>query len=199
MPNVFIVHGWGGDSECDWIPWLKEELQKRGVNATAPDMPNTNVPKIEEWVPFLSTAAANADEHTYFVGHSIGCQTVVRYLAGLPEGKRVGGAVLVAGYRDITDQLSTPEEKEIMRPWKETPIDWEKAKAHAGSFTCIVSDDDPYVPVNEAREFGIALGANIIMDNGRGHFSDDDDVTALPSLLYALLNMMGMPEMEPLI
>ncbi len=199
MPSVVIVHRWGGDSECDWIPWLKAELQTRGVAVTTPDMPNTNAPKIEEWVPFLGIAAANADENTYFVGHSIGCQTVVRYLEGLPEGKKVGGAVLVAGYKDILDQLSTAAEKEIMMPWKEAPIDWDRAKSHAGQIVCIISDNDPYVPVNEAQKFGIALGAKIVMDNGRGHFSDDDDVTQLPGLLQELLSMMGMPEKETLI
>ncbi|KKQ37224.1 MAG: hypothetical protein US53_C0024G0012, partial [Candidatus Woesebacteria bacterium GW2011_GWA1_37_7] len=47
-------------------------------------------PKIKEWVPFLQENMSNPDEETHFVGHSIGCQTILRYLETLSEKTKVG-------------------------------------------------------------------------------------------------------------
>ncbi len=54
-----------------------------------PAMPNTAEPKIETWVPFLEKLVGKPDKDTYLVGHSIGCQTILRYLDGLKEGEQV--------------------------------------------------------------------------------------------------------------
>src|SRR3989338_3630464 len=84
--KVYIIHRWDGSPSLDWYPWLKEELEKKSFEVFVPKMPEPNHPKI----------AKNPDEDTYFVGHSIGCQTILRYLEKI--NKKVGGAVLVAGW-----------------------------------------------------------------------------------------------------
>ncbi len=191
MATVVIVHRWGGDSECDWIPWLKEELEKREVRVIVPNMPNPNRPTIDSWVPFLANECKDANEDFYFVGHSIGCQTILRYLATLPQGKKVGGAVLVAGFMTL-DSISD-DEKEIAKEWTGTPIDWAAAASHSNAFTYIYSDDDPYVPVSNAKLFKEKINAKLVLDSGRGHFTESDDVTQLPVLLDELLVIMGLP------
>jgi len=30
MKRVFIIHGWGGNPEEGWLPWLKKELEAKG-------------------------------------------------------------------------------------------------------------------------------------------------------------------------
>jgi len=54
MKCVFMAHGWAGSPEGGWLEWLKIELEKRGFEVTASQMPNVETPKIGEWVPFLS-------------------------------------------------------------------------------------------------------------------------------------------------
>ena len=94
--RVFIVHGWSGSPYKDWIPWLKSELQTRGFEAYAPEMPDPDEPDIAEWVHMLKMSVGKPDRNTFFVGHSIGCQTILRFLETLGEGEETGGAVLVA-------------------------------------------------------------------------------------------------------
>ena len=53
MKKVYMIHGWAGSSEDNWFPWLKENLEGKGVQVEVFDMPNTKRPKIEEWVRFL--------------------------------------------------------------------------------------------------------------------------------------------------
>ncbi|MEK7531450.1 MAG: alpha/beta hydrolase, partial [Patescibacteria group bacterium] len=81
-----------------WFPWLKTELEKNGFQVHVPAMPESAEPKIEAWVSHLSKIVGDVDKNTYFVGHSIGCQTILRYLETLPADKKVGGATFVAGW-----------------------------------------------------------------------------------------------------
>lgn len=183
--RVFIIHGWDGYPEEGWFPWLKKELKKRGFDVQVPAMPNTSEPKIGEWVPYLSKLVGEVDEDTFFVGHSIGCQTILRYLERLPENKKIGGVVLVAGWFTLTN-LSSEEEWKIAKPWIETPISIGKIRKHTNNFVVVLSDNDDWVPLGETRYlFETRLGAKTITEHDKGHF---DNIRELPSALEALLS-----------
>ncbi len=186
MKRVFIIHRWEGYPEEGWYPWLKKELEKNGFEVFVPAMPNTNEPKIEEWVNFLTNLVGEPDKNTYFIGHSIGCQTILRYLEKL-NGKKVGGVIFVAGWF-ILSNLETEEEKIIAKPWLETSINFEKIKKTTNNFIAIFSDNDPYVPIEDKDIFKEKLGAEIIIENNKGHFSGEDGVTELPAALNSILN-----------
>jgi len=188
--RVFIIHVWGGSPDEGWKPWLKGELNKREFEVIAPQMPNTDYPKIDEWVDFLAKKVGEPDENTYFVGHSIGCQTILRYLEKLPENKKVGGVLLVAPWLNL--KLAAIEDEEdikTMKPWIETPIDFNKILTHNKKFTAIFSDNDPYVPVEDSELFKKRLGAKIIIQSNKGHFCDEDGITELPIVLEELLKI----------
>ncbi len=127
------------------------------------------------------------NENTYFVGHSIGCQTILRYLESLPADKKVGGVNFVAGWFTLMN-LETDEEKEIAKPWLETPIDFEKVKQHTEKFFVVFSDDDEVVPQENKKLFGEWLGAKIATEHAKGHFSGSDGVKELPVILEAILS-----------
>ncbi len=59
-------------------------------------MPSPSAPKIEEWVNKLKELVPNPDNETVFIGHSIGCQTILRYLEQLNLKTKVRKVVLVA-------------------------------------------------------------------------------------------------------
>jgi uncharacterized protein len=96
--RVFIVHGWDGYPEEGWFPWLKGELEAREFEVFVPQLPDPGNPRIYKWVPKLKEVVGDADEETYFVGHSMGCQTIARFLENLPQDLKVGGAVFIAGF-----------------------------------------------------------------------------------------------------
>ena len=150
-------------------------------------MPKPDEPNIEAWVTHLSQIIGDVDENTYFVGHSIGCQTILRYLEGLPVDKKVGGAAFVAGWFTLMN-LETNEEKEIAKPWLETPIDLDKVKQHTKKFFAIFSDNDEVVPQENKKLFEERLGAKTAVEHGKGHFSGSDGVKELPVILEAILS-----------
>ena len=182
MKKAYIVHGWGGNSKSEWFPWLKKELESKGFKATVFDMPDTENPKIETWVPYLEKNIQNPDEETILIGHSIGCQTILRYMEKLPEDIKVGKVILVAPWFNLFNLEE--EELPIAKPWEETPIDEKKALGHISQkIVCIFSDFDPVVPMRNKEMFKDKYNAEIVVVPGGGHFSGDDNTIELPVVL----------------
>ena len=173
MKRAFIIHGWGGNPKEGWHPSLAKELEKNGFKVTIPSMPDTDNPKIDKWVTHLKKAVKKADSDTYFIGHSIGCQTILRYLQTVDS--KIGGAIFVAGWFSL--KTCEEEEKKIARPWIETPIDFVKIKKVLPKSTAIFSDNDPYVDyAKNSRIFKTKLGSKTILLKNKGHF----DMKELP-------------------
>ena len=186
--KAYIIHGWEGYPEEGWFPWLKSELEKKGFSVEVPTMPNTEAPEIKAWVNKIKEIA-KPDERIWFIGHSIGCQAILRYLESLDEEIKIKGCIFVAGWITLTQEATLgEEEKEIAEQWLTLPINFDKIKKHTNNFTAIFSDNDPYVPLANLKIFEEKLNAKIIMEHEKGHFSGEDNVTELPSVLNAILN-----------
>lgn len=186
--RVFIVHGWDGLPEHGWYLWLAKELEKIGVEAHVPTMPDTATPRVEAWIAALAAAVGTPDEHTFFVGHSIGCLTTLRYLETLPIDKKVGGAVLVAPWLILN--YRSEEEKAIAKPWVETPLDFSDVRHHLPKSICLFSDNDADVPLENEPVFKSKLACQTEIHHAMGHFTQDDGVTELPEALEALKGLM---------
>ena len=191
--RVFIVHGWDGHPEEGWFPWLKKELETKGFQVFVPQLPETNSPRIFNWVPALAAAVGEADDETFFVGHSMGCQTIARYLESLPESKRVGGAVFVAGFfKRLTGLEYDADVQATDKHWLGASLDLAKVRTHLPKSVAIFSDNDPFVPLDNQDDFRDQLGAKIVIENSKGHFSGGDDhCFELPSALAAVLEISG--------
>ena len=193
MPRAIIVHGWGNSPEDNWFPWLRTQLEQRGWEVDVPAMPDTENPQIQPWVSAVTTAVGNPDEQTYLVGHSIGCQTILRYVAGLSIGQRVGGAVLIAPFLrlDPNGVEYADDEKAIVGPWIDPQLDLAAPRLRFihGS-VAIFSDNDYWVSATyNEPQFRQELGAQTIILSNRGHFMERDGVTELPEALDALLKL----------
>ncbi|MBU1126198.1 MAG: alpha/beta hydrolase [Patescibacteria group bacterium] len=181
--RAFIIHGWGGYPEEGWFPWLKSELQKLGFEVIAPLMPKTDEPEIESWVGKANEVVNEIDENTYFIGHSIGCQAILRFLEQ-KEGQ-VGGIILVAPWLEVS---GIEEDIEIARPWLETPIDGEKIADMTENKLAIFSDNDPFVPMSNTSILKERFGFETLVIPNSGHFSGDDGITELPAVLETIKN-----------
>lgn len=165
---------------ADWIGWATEAFREKGCEVIVPEMPDTNNPVIEKWVEHLRSIVDVADENTYFIGHSIGCQTIVRFLE--LSNTKTRGAIFVAGWFDLTNQEE--EEREIAKPWIETPIDYAKVKANLAKSVVVLSDNDPYVPYAETKKnFEARLGSEVVTIAGVGHLTASDGFGPFPQLL----------------
>lgn len=174
--RVFIVHGWDGHPQEGWFPWLAKELASKGFKVTVPQLPDAGSPRINKWIPALAKAVGEADANTYFVGHSMGCQAIARYLETLPKDSKVGGAVFVAGFfGQLTNLEDDDEVRSVADEWLKAPLNFEKIKAHLPKSVAIFSDDDSWVPLGNQIDFKEKLGSLIITEHAKGHFSGTRD------------------------
>ena len=187
MKRVFIIHRWEGGPRDDWRPWLKTELEKLGYQVFVPEMPDTDTPVIEKWVKHLAEIVGTPDSDTFFIGHSIGCQAILRYLETIDTP--VGGALFVAGWFNL-DNLEDDESKKIARPWIENPINTEKIKKILPKSTLIISDNDPYGAFEENKQKFKGLGSEIVVLHNAGHITEGDGFIEIPAAIEQFQKMM---------
>lgn len=190
MNKIYLIHCWEGTKEDGWYPWLDKKIRNVNNKVFRFNMPDTNKPKIEKWVSELDKQVDDLDENTYFVGHSIGCQTIMRYLES-KNVKKIGGILFVAPWLELLPEaVSDKESYGIAMPWLETPIDFKKIKSITDNITCIFSDNDYFVPLNQERKFKELLGAKTIIVKDKGHISADDGVYELDDILLTLKDII---------
>lgn len=169
MKNALILHGAGNNSQGNWFPWLRGELEKNNRKVWSPDLPNPNTPD-DNWI---KTIFANKEwifnDESSIVGHSAGATLILRILEKLPEKERIDKAVLVAGPIDLG---SKPEYFSYKRGLVSDPFNWEKIKRSANNFYFIYSDNDPYdCGDHHGKKLKELLGGKLLIKRGEGHFN----------------------------
>lgn len=184
--TIIIIHGWDGNPEVGWFLWLEKELKKKGFRVIKPHMPNPAVPKIIPWVKKLAEISKNSDKNTILIGHSMGCQTIMRYLE-TPKAKKFSKIIFVAPWLTLTDAaIDETESYEIAKPWLKTPIDFKKVRSKLKSSTAIFSTNDPFVSIKNAEKFKETLGSKIIIQKNKGHF-EEGKTEKIPVIIKEIL------------
>src|SRR3989344_3996724 len=101
MKTVYLIHGWAGSPKEPMHKWIKNELEKNNFSVIVHEMPNPKKPEIESWVEKLNKIV-NFKEDVYFIGHSIGCQTILRFIEGIEKDK-INGVVLIAPWTNLNE------------------------------------------------------------------------------------------------
>jgi len=108
------------------------------------------------------------DSNTVVVGHSSGAACAMRLLETVPERPMLLGCVLVAAcHTDLGDE-SERRSGYFNRPWS-----WEKMKDGAKNIVLFHGEDDPLIPVQEARYIADKMkGGNFEYHEmkGKSHF-----------------------------
>lgn len=183
--RLLIVPRWAGTPTSDFYPWLRAQLAAQHPrlfdSVEALDMPDPQAPVVRAWVEALvqriGTDATQASR-TLLLGHSVGCQAVLRAVATLPHGVAVHGVLGVAGWWSVDRPWPT------LLPWIETPFDHARARAVGGRIHVLVSTDDPYTADHEAtrRLFVERLGAHVRVIDGARHFNRAEELAVLEAL-----------------
>lgn len=180
--RFFVIHGWKSVPEGCWRPWLKEHLENKGNEVIVPAMPDAVRPKMDEWTGHITGIVGEPDESCFFVGHSLGCISILRYIESLPEDTKIGGIILVAGF---TSNLGY----DALDSFFQTKIDWEKISGICEKVSVLHSDDDYFVSLNYGDIFKKYLNAKLVVMENMGHFSDDRNITQLPILTELIDDM----------
>lgn len=189
--RVVVVHGYDAAPDQHWFPWLRERLTAEGVRTVVVELPEPSFPEAGAWLAAVARAVGEPDRHTHLVGHSLGCITLLRHLAGLPGPWTLGGLVLVAGF---TGRL---EGVPLLDEFLAEDVDVTAVRANVRRRLVLRSDDDPTVPAAATEALAERLGATVRVVPRAGHFCGSDGVTRLPTVLDALVPPGGSGARAP--
>lgn len=165
MKNVLILHGTANNSQGNWFPWLKKELEKRGYKVWCPDLPQAKNPDMARYRAFIfGNKDWEFNSETTIVGHSSGGVAALKILQKFPKGTMIEKCITVGAFKE------THGWTDIVGLFTE-PFDFRAIKSHAKHFIVFHSDDDPWVPLSDGKFIYSALGAEFVFMKGQGHFN----------------------------
>lgn len=183
--KVYIIHGYGASPGSHWFPWLRDRLTEAGADVDILEMPTPQEPKLDAWINQVAAAVQDIDSHTYFVAHSLGCITTLRYLQRQNPAKPIGGMVLVSGFDKPLPDLPMLDE------FTQQALDYDRLIRSANRRAVIAAKDDSIVPFAYSKELMEQLHADFYEVEHGGHFLESDGYTTLPIVYDVLANMMA--------
>ncbi|MDH6311004.1 putative alpha/beta hydrolase family esterase [Dysgonomonas sp. PFB1-18] len=172
--NIYVVHGYTANSQANWYPDLKNHLESENIRVHIFDMPNSHAPVEKEWLDFLEANITNLDDKSIFIGHSLGCVTILRFLEN-KNTDNIESLFLVSGF---IENSPIPELSEFVKE----EIDHSNFIETIKNRVVISAEDDDIVPYPYSEVLAKKLNAQFkLLETGK-HFIDRDGFTAFPYL-----------------
>jgi predicted alpha/beta hydrolase family esterase len=184
MSTVFIIHGIGGNPKENWFPWMKKEIESEGHRVIVPDFPNSDEPRLDEWMEHMKKYEDSIDEETIFIGHSLGGMFILRLLEHMK--KPIKAVFLVAGVTGPTDGLNLAP---LMTTFTTPPLEYELIKKNGGTIQMLHADNDPYISLKNAETLARKLGAIVDVIKDGGHLNASAGYTTFPLLRESILSI----------
>lgn len=176
--KIIIIHGYTSSPEKNWFPWLKSQLELLGASVIVPKMPNSQDPDPECWLQHLNGYQIDIDKNTFFIGHSLGCVTLLRFLATQDINPcKIGGYILVSGFTN--EQETLPE----LKSHTDVTLDYNYLKSISDIRISIISLDDKIVSPDSSRKLANLLDTDILTFENAGHFLDREGYYEFPDIL----------------
>ncbi len=179
--KAIIIHGSYGSPEENWFPWLKFELEKKGIEVFIPKFPTPEGQSLQNWLRDFEQYKKHLGSDTILIGHSLGVPFILKVLE---LGGKAKSAFLVAGF---TGKLRDKRFLRINRSFVESEFNWKKIRESCQTFNVFHSDNDPYVPLENGAELAEKLGTEPIIVKGAGHFNEKAGYKKFPQLLNEIL------------
>lgn len=181
--NYIIIHGSFGSPFVNWFPWLRSEIENKGLEVYTPDFP-TGVGRqnYENWSKLLKTYVdvGILNENTIIFAHSIAPIFICKFLV---ENKiKVKRLVFVCGfnhYLGINEEYDTVNKSMYFDHLSDV-------KMFCNDIICFYTDNDPYVNQEVEKEFADAITENQIMVSSGGHLNSEFGYDEFKELLNYL-------------
>jgi len=179
-PRLFIIHGYTAGPHHHWFDWLKAEAEASGMTVTVPALPDSLNPEDNAWQAAMKECTGTVDDQTWFVGHSLGCITILRYLNQQPAGQNAAGVIMVAGF---SEPLSTLPE---LNAFMSSPLDASRIVQQVPQRAVIASLNDDIVYPELSLRLSQQLNAPFYALPEHGHFLARHGITELPLVMQLL-------------
>lgn len=180
MTKIFLIHGSYGNSQENWFPWLKAELEKLRHTVIVPKFPTPENQSLESWNKIFEKHLHLIDENTIFVGHSLGPAFILSLLEKFSLAKSIKACFFVSGFIELLDN---PTFDNVNKTFVNQEFNWAQIKRNCKKFQVYHSDNDPYVPLSCGDKLAKLLGVKLIVIPNAGHFNAKAGYTKFERLL----------------
>ena len=180
MKNYFIIHGSFSSPFSNWIPYLRKEIENKGLVVYTPDLPSgVGYQNYTNWesmmLEYLKLGLIN--ENTTIFAHSIAPVFVCKFLVN--NKVKIKRLVSVCGFNNY---LGINEEYDNVNEsmYFDNLID---VKKYCDDIICYYSKNDPYVKYEVEKEFSDTIAdKEIVIDDG-GHLNSESGYSEFKELL----------------
>ncbi|TRZ39806.1 hypothetical protein CEQ21_02345 [Niallia circulans] len=171
MKKLYLIDGFGGSPEINWLA----DIEKHFVNyfdIKIVEYTDATVADVKQWDSDLDNGI-NTPENAYFICHSLGCITLLRYL--LRHNINIAGAVLVSGFAEKIADF--PPFDSYFHD-----IELNKVKSLLGSSYMIASRTDEIVSWETTSRLAEELEIPLVLLPNGGHFTSSEGIIEMPSV-----------------
>ncbi len=172
--KALIIHGFEGSGHGNWLPWMKQELEKNNFEVVAPTISTSSHPTVESWVKELKPYVEKMGENDIIIGHSLGSKAALHVLH--KTKKKIGRLYLVAS---AIGEMHERDWDLYRREWKgadvdalkkfwEAPIDFDDITNLVNHVNVVLSSDDPWI--KKKTHDGIPASWTFDLWSGYKHF-----------------------------
>src|SRR5574344_16843 len=183
MNNYFIVHGSFSSPFSNWIPYLKQEIEKRGFEAYTPDLPSgVGFQNYNNWEQLMIVykKIGLINEDTTIFAHSIAPVFICKFL--VKNKIKIKRLVSVCGFNNylgINEEYDNVNETMYFDNLKDV-------KKFCNNIICYYSKNDPYVKYEVEKKFADTIADEQIIIEDGGHLNAEYGYTEFVDLLKYL-------------
>ncbi len=177
MSKFFLIHGYEGEPNGSWRPWLMEELRKMNIFAYSLAMKGGNKPSCTDWLEEIDLSVSKfSNDKICLVGHSLGATAILRFLEQT-DSKKIENVYLVSG------PIRSEKKNQHLKTFFLKQFDFNKIKKSCKKIIIIHGDDDKFVNISQAKDLSEQLQSELIIIKNGGHLNSYDGYIKLPQLL----------------
>ncbi|MEI8067932.1 MAG: alpha/beta hydrolase [Candidatus Shapirobacteria bacterium] len=177
--NLFVIHGYNGDTLETFGPYVEKEAKRRGLEVILPSFPAKELVTYASWSDVLEKYRSEIDKNTIIVAHSLGTHFIPRYLAD--KNLTVGLYISMAGF--LNDHSGRLDLEKVVKEFKPNEEQINKAIKLMGNRYSIYSNDDHLNPQEELEKYAERFNSNKVFIPNIGHMGRKSGIKEIPQIM----------------
>jgi len=180
--NIYLIHGYTASPDSNWFQDFKMKLEKENIEISILNMPNSQSPKLKEWINHMEKSIIKIDENTIFIGHSLGCVTILNFLNNSNTTK-IKGLFLISGFVESSPISALTE---FVTP----KLNYNYLQQLTPNRIAISAVDDDIIPYKYSKTMSERIDAKFTLLKDGKHFIDRDYFTEFPFLIKEIKKLL---------
>ena len=182
--TVLLIHGFNATPDQHWYKSLRPLLEMSGVQYLSPALPDSGRPQKQSWLATIKQSFDQINDEVILVGHSLGTRATLLFLEQYEV--QVRASLLVGAFSNNLD--NGLRRGSVYASFFDHPIDLSLIKTRCPKFVVMHSRDDQSIPYAQGAQIALDLGAEMVTEDGHGHFTDADDASIISAQILRINN-----------